>query len=246
MLALCVIATGAIWLFRTGGGKSQQHASHLAISPDGGTLAFVWDQGNGASPQIATLATGESSPRPLMKATGRSSSPAWSPDGKSLAYVRVNNEQGEMVMAHRDGSDERTLPGMFPMAAELPYRVLDWSPDGQTIAVGHAASNGEPIGIFLVSPATGDTKQLTSSNSGDHRRCRTAILAGREIDRLRSGVRRRQAGDLRSRYRCRHHAPDHVGQQTGEWVRLGTTCELSAVCVEPNGRVLSVDAFSAL
>jgi Tol biopolymer transport system component len=161
VLALCVIATGAIWLFRTGGGKSQQHASQLAISPDGATVAFVWNQGNGASPQIATLANNESSPRPLTKATGKPSSPAWSPDGKSLAYVRVNDDKGELVVAHRDGSDERTIPGVFPMAADLPYRVLDWSPDGHTLAVAHTMSNGEPIGIFLVTLATGDTKQLT-------------------------------------------------------------------------------------
>ena len=88
----------------------------------------------GAFYSIATLG---GTPRRLLE--GVDSAPAFSPDGKRMAWVRARHpspEESALMVAGSDGTDARVLA-----AVKLPERVApifftapDWSPDGRRIA----------------------------------------------------------------------------------------------------------------
>ena len=75
--------------------------------------------------------------------------PAWSPDGKSIAFMRENNSMWwPIYVVNADGSSPRML--------EADGRLLEpsWSPDGTMMAVGHlnlriATMNADGSGLQL-------------------------------------------------------------------------------------------------
>ena len=59
--------------------------------------------------------------------------PAWSPDGKSIAFIRANNYMFWPIwVVNADGSSPRMLKGHDGNVTEP-----SWSPDGTMLAVGH-------------------------------------------------------------------------------------------------------------
>jgi Tol biopolymer transport system component/DNA-binding winged helix-turn-helix (wHTH) protein len=134
---------------------------HPAISPDGTAVAFVWEQEPEQPAQIWVISSSEASPRQVSRTPNRHVSPAWSPDGRALAFLRLTDAGGEVVIASVSGGVERNLGGGLPTRFGLAHRHLDWSPDGQRLAVDDAPSPGEPLGIFLISVATGERQRLT-------------------------------------------------------------------------------------
>jgi serine/threonine-protein kinase len=98
-------------------------------------------------------------------------SPAWSPDGKSLAYISRRGpfaEAGTMRLVIQSLSDGRER--------EFPYNIppnmshLAWSPDGQILALRTLKDVGTPeaiFGIHLVDPMSGEVfKTLRRSDPG--------------------------------------------------------------------------------
>jgi Tol biopolymer transport system component len=83
---------------------------------------------------IADTETGD-----RVRSIGLGHAPAWSPDGQSIAYLRLLNGM-ELVIVDADGGNLRSLP--------LPFEVnsLTWSPDSEMIATSP--------GVFLVSLET--------------------------------------------------------------------------------------------
>lgn len=137
-----------------------------ALSPDGKRVAFLWDQGDGRPPDIRIQAMGEDSPAQITLATGHYSSPAWSPDGRALAFLRIEPAATEVLIApvrtsRGENSAERLVARFTPPNYGFQYRLLDWSPDGQWLAVSHADSPDKPNGLFLVNVATGEKRALT-------------------------------------------------------------------------------------
>lgn len=107
-----------------------------APSPDGSALAFVdlLDGGDGGSRLMITDASGT---RPLARGAPILS-PAWSPDGRWIAYTSFRGTGRELrttiVVAARDGSESRVL-----VRQRLDRRLSQvsqprWLPDGRTLA----------------------------------------------------------------------------------------------------------------
>jgi len=137
-----------------------------ALSPDGKRVAFLWDQGDGQPPDIRIQTLGEDSPAQLPLAAGHYSSPAWSPDGRALAFLRIERAATEVLIAPVKNSQgengaERLVTRFAPPSYGFQYRLLDWSPDGQWLAVSHSDSPDKPNGLFLVNVATGEKRSLT-------------------------------------------------------------------------------------
>jgi TolB protein len=87
-------------------------------------------------------------------------SPAWSPDGKSLAYVSF--ESGKAVVWSQDvGSGERRAIANFRGSNSAPA----WSPDGKTLAV--TLSRDGTSQIYLMDGAGGNLRRITQSSAID-------------------------------------------------------------------------------
>ncbi|MBI4873106.1 MAG: PD40 domain-containing protein [Acidobacteria bacterium] len=132
-----------------------------AVSPDGNRVAFLWSrEGKPAGVWVQAAESG-SAPRALTRREGHFSSPAWAPDGKSLAYLRVERSATEILLCSVDSGEERLLVRLVPGDYGFDHRMLDWSPDGQSLAVAHSDAPGRPLGLSVVSVATGARRNLT-------------------------------------------------------------------------------------
>lgn len=143
------------------GGKEFQPA----ISPDGSNIAFVLER-EGGTPDRIWLRSGQAPPITIEREGWECLSPAWSPDGKSLAYLRFDGDKGQLVIASAaTGKDERVVTGTFRTRYGLPNHHLDWSPDGKTLAFDDTTAPEQPFAISLLNLETGNRTQLTTPPS---------------------------------------------------------------------------------
>jgi serine/threonine protein kinase len=99
------------------------------FSPDGSQVLFTRPDGSGRSLYRAAVLGGEA--RRLLEGASEGD---WSPDGKRVAFLRLQSEGGQTVtvvaVAAADGSEPREV-------AKVPggMRAPRWSPDGRQVAV---------------------------------------------------------------------------------------------------------------
>ena len=117
-----------------------------AISPDGTLIAFTWDGDQLHNDDIYVQQTSGSR---MVRVTTHPDSeiqPTWSPDGLFLAFLRRSKSQTvayRLVLVSSLGGSEREVASV--------YGGLDWSPDGQQLAVTGLSSEGRSAGIQLLS-----------------------------------------------------------------------------------------------
>ncbi|MER3431392.1 MAG: S9 family peptidase [Blastocatellia bacterium] len=108
-----------------------RRVSDPQVSPDGRSVAFVVGTVDMAANKvinqiyIADLDKPDRPVRQLTSGTTSSSSPRWSPDGKTIAYVNG----GQIWKMRPDGDDEKKISSIST-GASGPV----WSPDGRLIA----------------------------------------------------------------------------------------------------------------
>ncbi len=133
---------------------------HPALSPDGARVAFIWKRDEGAEPCVYSKTEGREEPELIPGSCGNPSSPAWSPAGFHLAYLR-NRSGGTELVVHGDRGQDRVLASFFPLRSLIANRLVDWSPDGKWIVVSGKRDAEMPLTLYLVSPATGEQRVLT-------------------------------------------------------------------------------------
>ena len=94
-----------------------------------------------------------SSPEPII-------SPAWAPDGRSLAYVSFEKQKA-VVYVQDTATGARREIANFRGSNSAPA----WSPDGQTLAVTLSRDNGSQL--YLIDRNGGNVRRLTTSNAID-------------------------------------------------------------------------------
>jgi Tol biopolymer transport system component/DNA-binding winged helix-turn-helix (wHTH) protein len=132
-----------------------------AVTAEGRNVAFLWEREGGQPPAVWTQAVGETAPTRTTTGEGHYSSPAWAPNGRDLAYLRIGGSSTELLIHSAHSGEERIVTRLVPPNYGFQYRLLDWSPDGQWFVVSHSDSPKKPLGLFLVASATGEKKRLT-------------------------------------------------------------------------------------
>jgi len=107
------------------------------------------------------------SEKPLRLTTDPSTdgSPAWSPDGRLLAFVRFSGKQRAVLAIPALGGPERTLYAAEDRFAFPRHHPLAWSPDGKFIALTESPADKEESRIILISAETNVRQTLISSSS---------------------------------------------------------------------------------
>jgi Tol biopolymer transport system component len=111
-----------------------------AWSPDGSTLAFVRTRQLGFEDfrsQVYLLGADGGRPRPITAGVDGVlvSGPAWSPDGRRIAFVRTTDTETAIVAAEVDGSGEQVLRSEAYDIEGARNHLWEpaWSPDGTRI-----------------------------------------------------------------------------------------------------------------
>ncbi len=128
---------------------------------DGTKAAFVWDQEHAARPGIFVKGVGDDESRPVDSGRYTTSSPAWSPDGRYLAYLRYTASALSVIVKPERGEGEREVARLFRTRYGLNCRHLDWSPNGKLLVVDDKESPDQPFGLYLIDLETGARKRLT-------------------------------------------------------------------------------------
>ena len=141
-----------------------------AWSPDGRRIAFQCQVQPSAGDQgysrICLMDADGSNVRqlPQQPATGLSdSNPAWSPDGKEIAFGRGVHDQQALFVMNTDGSAARQVT---PWA--LRGGQPDWSPDGKRL-VFYSNREGPPTvsaNLYTIGADDSGLKQLTHAHGG--------------------------------------------------------------------------------
>ncbi len=111
---------------------SMKSAGSPQISPDGRWVAYTvtetnWEE-NAYETEIwlANTATGEK--YPLTNSKKSNSSPVWSPDGKTLAFLSTRDDKSQIYVIHPQGGEAKALTKF-----ETGVSYFDFSPNGKSI-----------------------------------------------------------------------------------------------------------------
>lgn len=124
-------------------------ATRLAFVTRAGQRYSLWvSDSDGENAKVALA-----SPEPII-------SPAWSPDGRQLAYVSFEARK-PVVYVHTVATGQRRLLANFRGSNSAPA----WSPDGSRIAVTLSRDGGSQL--YVLSSQGGEPQRLTQSSSID-------------------------------------------------------------------------------
>jgi Tol biopolymer transport system component len=133
--------------FATYPGKKQ----YPSFSPDGNQIAFAWNGSESAPIDALDLYVkqlGSEIPRRLTNHPAAYLVPAWSPDGRFIAFSRADQNGDGIYMLPALGGPERKLAET--RFSRWLFGLLSWSPDGKWLAFPDA---DKPV--VVVPPVTG-------------------------------------------------------------------------------------------
>ena len=122
-----------------------------AFSPDSSNVLLIEAQGDPPSGPLWSMPLLGGSPRKLGDASGNAA--AWSPDGKSLAYLNRKN----IFLASADGSDARKIATISDVAV---LTNLVWSPDASHLRFQLWNENSHTIEIWEISLDGKDLRRI--------------------------------------------------------------------------------------
>ncbi|MHB8642254.1 MAG: hypothetical protein ACYDA3_05150 [Gaiellaceae bacterium] len=166
--------SGDIWVVRPDGSglknlteSSTAEESDPAASPNGKQIAYISNASGGSF--VYVMNSDGSGGHKISSSGSAESAPAWSVDGKKIAFSRctaVDPDTGDCTAAqiavmNADGSNVRFLTASSP-------NIVDgrpaWAPNGKTIAFQRTNASGS-IALFSVSSGGGAAKKIFADGS---------------------------------------------------------------------------------
>jgi dipeptidyl aminopeptidase/acylaminoacyl peptidase len=146
----------------------------VELSPDGSRAAYTVQASDGPGrprTQLFVMALPDGKPVRVGGPEDRGSDPAWSPDGRWIAFAGASGGKDALMLVGADGGDPRRLAEMTGTNSPLTYegRTIAWSPDSRRVAFVSATpgpeterASGDPVVItrYLYKPdfAEGNTR----------------------------------------------------------------------------------------
>jgi Tol biopolymer transport system component/DNA-binding winged helix-turn-helix (wHTH) protein len=170
------------------------NADAATFSPDGSQVAFAWDgekkqeYGVIINDDIYVHLVGSGN-RPLRLTDNPRTDrrPVWSPDGRWIAFTRIEETSiyghgkhlgdGTILLTPALGGAEREvakigaglvleITGLVNLPGLTPNGVSGWSPDGRWLVSSVKEAADQPSALYLVSAESGEKRRLTSPPAG--------------------------------------------------------------------------------
>jgi Tol biopolymer transport system component/DNA-binding winged helix-turn-helix (wHTH) protein len=139
--------------------------SYPTLSPDGSQVAFSWEGSGPDNVDIYLKLVGPGEPHRLTTDPAADFSPAWSPDGRQIAFLRSPTEEDVdrcgIYLIPALGGAERRLGEIDRTRFVSPAGLLAWTPDGKWLAAAGRFDPSDPSEVWLFSPETGETRRLS-------------------------------------------------------------------------------------
>lgn len=136
-----------------------------AISPDGSYVAFSWSGPADDNYDIYVVQAGGQEPLRLTRDPAPDSYPAWSPDGRQIAFIRQVGQSAEIIVVPPLGGPERSLHRFSRIGADLDFTqhpLLTWSADGKWIVYSGQSDSGKKYQLFSLSAENGTVRAISS------------------------------------------------------------------------------------
>jgi Tol biopolymer transport system component len=132
-----------------------------SFSPDGNQVVSAWSTGADDKFDLYLKVVGNEKALRLTTHPARFVTPAWSPDGRFIAFLRVANDGRGIYMIPALGGHERKLADVINPAIDYAFStVISWSPDGRWLAFADTDKPSRPIGIMLLDVETLHKRRL--------------------------------------------------------------------------------------
>jgi Tol biopolymer transport system component/tRNA A-37 threonylcarbamoyl transferase component Bud32 len=135
---------------------SERWAGSGSFSPDGTQIAYGSAGEDGANWDIWLKIVGEAEARRLTTDPASEDLPAWSPDGKQIAFLRYEKLAASRTATFSDGGVVHLVSPLGGPARRLSafpgHTQLSWTPDGRWLAVAKARVGPDPPGGIHVLP----------------------------------------------------------------------------------------------
>lgn len=175
-LAVIVIAVLVFWIVRhtSSTGSSQAapfktiplttelgNETQPAFSPNGDQVAYVWNGGGDGFQHLYVKLIGTETAVRLTSGNADDFSPAWSPDGRSIAFLRVSpNDRGIFIVPAIGGTARKVFTPLGKI--EWNRAALSWSPDGKRLIFPDGKSADSPSSIYALDLGTMSATAITA------------------------------------------------------------------------------------
>jgi Tol biopolymer transport system component/DNA-binding winged helix-turn-helix (wHTH) protein len=134
-----------------------------SLSPDGAYVVFTWTGDRQDNPDLYVQQIGGGPPLRLTTDPGNDHSATWSPDGRSIAFLRrqAGAAESQVRVIAPLGGEDRHVTSIRPRVPHYRPLTMGWCPDAQCLVVTDAPDEGQSDTLFVVQLKTGEKRQLT-------------------------------------------------------------------------------------
>jgi Tol biopolymer transport system component/DNA-binding winged helix-turn-helix (wHTH) protein len=132
-----------------------------SFSPDGTRVAFAWTGPDGERSHIYAKLVGQGEPVRLTTGAAEDMWPAWSPDGRSIAFQRFARGETSLLVIPAMGGREQDIAHLGTGEQATTVSQLSWSANGKSLFAVDGGPETAWTWITRVSVESGDKVRIT-------------------------------------------------------------------------------------